>query len=169
MKGTLPSDKPTKVKNLKTKKKKDKERGRQEIDEKHLETATSKWYASTSMFIAKWFFKSCRYFVQHTGRIIEAVFKTNTSVDLVVINNYTPHGLRSAEERFKHFEKLKEVTEENEGKIVFVIGDFNCRFHARTTSETDTIGPSIYGKGKEVMEIILERDVEGTLNRTLTM
>ena len=97
------------------------------------------------------------------------MFKTNASIDLVVINNYTPHGLRSIGERFKHYEKLREIIEDNEGKIIFAVGDFNCRFHARMESETDTIGPYIYGKGKEVMERLLERDLEGTLNRTLTM
>ena len=119
--------------------------------------------------MTKLFFKSCRYFTQHTGRLIEIAFKTNTSIDLVVVNNYSPHNSRSIEEIYKHFKQMKEITTDNEGKILMIMGDFNSRFHHRTEGESHTLGPYIYGKGKEVMDKIIERDMEGTQNRSLTL
>ena len=49
------------------------------------------------------------------------------------------------------------------------MGDFNCRFHFRHPKEEDTLGPFVYGRGKEIMEKTLERDEEGTTNRALTL
>ena len=115
------------------------------------------------------FYKSCDYFVQHSGRIIETSFKTNIGIDLVVINNYTPHSGRSIAERSAHIDLLNKITEENSGKILLIAGDFNTRFHSRNENEKGTLGPHIFGKGHEVMEQIMERDIEGTHNRNLTI
>ena len=115
------------------------------------------------------FYKSCNYFIQHTGRIIETNFRTNIGIDLVIINNYTPHSGRSIVERTTHTDLLNKITEENIGKILLVAGDFNTRFHSRNENEKGTLGPHIYGKGHEVMEQIMERDMEGTHNRNLTI
>ena len=75
--------------------------------EDETETAMAKWYASTTFFMTKRVYKSCKYFTQHTGRLIEVCFKTNLSIDLLIINNYTPHNTRDTAERVRHFETLK--------------------------------------------------------------
>ena len=54
-------------------------------------------------------------------------------------------------------------------RFLIATGDFNSRFHSRTENEKGTLGPHIYGKGKETMELVMQRDTEGIQNRNLTM
>ena len=49
------------------------------------------------------------------------------------------------------------------------VGDFNTRFHARRQGEEFILGPHIYGKGEEFMQKTIDRDHNGTHNRTLTV
>ena len=57
----------------------------------------------------------------------------------------------------------------HENNILVTVGDFNTRFHPRRQGEEFILGPHIYGKGEEFMQKTIDRDHNGTHNRTLTV
>ena len=120
----------------------------------------SHWYASVAIIVHKSIAKTIKYFIQHTGRIIEIALRINLNIDLVVVNNYSPHNMRPEKERVQHYETLKKVTSIHENNILMTVGDFKTRFHARRHGEEHILGPHIYGKGEDFMQKTIETTME---------
>ena len=86
--------------------------------------------------------------IQHSSRILELILRSRSG-DIHLIGVYAPHDKSDEEVRKGPFwQKLEDIIAKiPQPEPYYVIGDLNVRLQGRYQSETNILGPHIYGKG----------------------
>lgn len=98
------------------------------------------------------------------GRLILCKFRSY-GINFSLLGTYAPHSGHSTQIKEDFYDTLQSHVE-GSNEVLLVGGDFNARLHHRYPTETDALGPNIFGRGREYLEQVAEKTRE---NRDLFM